>query len=73
MGQASPLAFCAYLQRYGDPYDGQKTWRVTHSFDIPGLSSSDRRTIGERLKFELARRMPKPIVPIETFSTGSGR
>jgi len=64
IGQASPLAFCAYLQRYGDPYDARKTWRVTHSFDIQGLAGGARRTIGERLKFELPRHLPEPIVPI---------
>ncbi len=73
LGQGSPLAFCAYLQRYGDGYDARKTWRVTHGFDIPGLSGGQRRTIGERLKFELTRHLPTPIVPIEIFTAPKGR
>ncbi len=73
LGQASPLAFCAYLQRYGDGYDARKTWRVTHGFDIPGLGGGQRRTIGERLKFELNRHMPAPIVHIQASTVSSGR
>ncbi len=73
LGKASPLAFCAYLQRYGNAYDARKTWRVTHGFDIQGLGGGQRRTIGERLKFELTRPLPNPIVPIETFAVTAGQ
>ena len=34
LGEASPLAFCAYLHQYGKSYDNGKIWYVTHPFDL---------------------------------------
>ncbi|MGB2988228.1 MAG: type VI secretion protein IcmF/TssM N-terminal domain-containing protein [Phycisphaerae bacterium] len=61
LGEASPLAFCAYLHQYGKSYDNGKIWYVTHPFDLEDKPLPDTRFVGERVEFTLDRRLPEPI------------
>jgi hypothetical protein len=73
LGKPSPLAFCAYLHRYGLYADGN--WVVSHGLDLAekfreaGKSElvsqipGGKRVIGEKFIFQLpsGRKLPDPI------------
>ena len=77
LGKPSPLAFCAYLHRYGRYADGN--WVVSHGMDLEekfkeaGHSElvaqlpGDKRIIGEKFIFKLpsGRNLPEPIARLE--------
>jgi hypothetical protein len=75
LGTSSPMAFCAYLQRYGSP-EGE-TWVVSHSFnlieelkaqgkgDMAARVPADKSVIGVGLVFTLDRAMPQAIPRIQ--------
>ncbi|MCK4340853.1 MAG: hypothetical protein KAY37_03925, partial [Phycisphaerae bacterium] len=82
LGRPSPLAFCAYLHRYGRYVDGN--WVVSHAVDLAekfqqagrtelvGQLRNDERIIGEKFIFQLpsGRHLPQPI-PRLSPATGS--
>jgi hypothetical protein len=76
LGRPAPLAFCAYLHRYGVFADGN--WVVSHGVSLadkfkdagkPDLATqlpTGERQIGEKFIFQLApgRVLPGPIAPL---------
>ena len=76
LGRSSPLAFCAYLHRYGaaDEVDA-KRWCVMHAFERDRPSSARvgtgdaararKELVGETLLFELERPLPGPIARLK--------
>lgn len=70
LGEHSPLAFCAYLQAYGQPVSGSaQQWSVFHTFDVEmtdEVGALKQTVVGEELRFTLTRKsLPMPIKPLE--------
>lgn len=77
LGEPGPLAFCAYLHRYGRYVD--RNWIVTHGVDLAakfretsqpelaGQVPNDRPIVGEKFVFQLpsGRNLPAPIPRLE--------
>jgi hypothetical protein len=74
LGIHSPLALCAYLQRYGVGHDQNKAWYVTHSF-VHESSDGAQKTVGNKLVFRLKRALPGPIAKLTKVAgrTSPGR
>ena len=60
LGMYSPLAFCAYLHRYGNGREQNKTWYATHGFERQARDAPTQ-TVGDMLVFRLRRPLPEPI------------
>lgn len=60
LGRYSPLALCAYLHRYGNGREQNKTWYVTHGFERQARDAPTQ-TVGDMLVFRLRRPLPEPI------------
>ncbi len=77
LGEASELALCAYLHRYGEPRGSD--WITTHSFELEKrfteqkrpdlvklLQGSNTKVVGLSLQFTLpGRSLPPPITKLE--------
>ena len=80
IGRLSPLAFCAYLHRYGRYYPENNTWVVTHAVNLPELFKEaghpeyaadvpgERQIVGDEFVFELPadRKLPGPVVRLSS-------
>jgi hypothetical protein len=77
LGDASAMAFCAYLHHYGKKL-GTREWITTHSFDLPkgllakgqgalsrAVDKTGKTQVGLSFRFKLARPMPEPIEKLE--------
>jgi len=67
LGRDSPLALCAYFERYGrsKPGDDQKIWYVVHEFEVRFGGQKDNVKVVQALRFTLEKPLPKPIQKLE--------
>ncbi|UCC30521.1 MAG: hypothetical protein JSU86_20270 [Phycisphaerales bacterium] len=72
LGMYSPLALCAYLHRYGNGREQNKTWYVTHGFERQARDAPTQ-TVGDMLVFKLRRPLPEPITRLPKAPASSRR
>lgn len=59
IGQSSPLALCAYLQKHAN--GGGRNWRTLAKFRTDGIADAHGQFLGAMFVFQLNRAMPEPI------------